>query len=294
MASNKTASPSSPTGKKVKETKSTSCIEPAHGWAVVANFGPSGVRWSGTGPRLKVVAVNLERGTGSTTAARLDLLRKAIDLVHPDGPIIYLTPAGFFGCASSRGDHINDGNLSWPGIADPAELTQLLGEQAAALPKDTMLAIGVDKGSEDALQEQWWFRGGRSEPERQLVRGAMLKGEMKERTFQVDGFHVLGFVCGELWDGGSGFEFQKHTAGLDLVLDLAHASINRLWDRTVRPERRCAFQRTFFDLKLKCGAMLAYAHDMDTKAGIVRRQNNWILFKKENPFPEDGYEALRL
>jgi hypothetical protein len=157
-------------------------------------------------------------------------------------------------------------------------------------------------GKDVPFQEQWWFRGGHNEPVARLVRAAT---DLAKRKFRVGKFSVMGFVCGEVWDGGSSFNPSKDTAGIDLILDLAHASLNRVWARNVRPYPRCAFQRMLFDLRTKCGAMVAFAHDVDLKErslvrdpkerSLVRRQDNWIVFRGENPFPDSAeYEVLRL
>src|SRR5690242_15417350 len=75
----------------------------ASGWAVTACFGPGGIRWQEEGPCLRVVAVNPCRGTGSSADSRIDLLRRAVERLGRDGPCVYLTSAGFFGCAAPAG-----------------------------------------------------------------------------------------------------------------------------------------------------------------------------------------------
>jgi hypothetical protein len=103
---------------------------------------------------------------------------------------------------------------------------------------------------------------------------------------EVGGFRLRAFVCGELCDGGCGFDIAHDLQGIDVVLDAAHGSITRRWDRAAQPWPRGAFQRTFRQLGTVCGAILSQAHEADAGAGYVRRQDNWVVFKGELPFPE--------
>lgn len=270
--------------------------DPAKGWLVSTRFGPGGKRWSGSGPALQVVAINLERGTGSQEEARLNLLKRAVNIIQVDGPLVILTPAGFFGCETLRGDRCKpEIDLKWNPIQSVTSLADSIGDAIAEFSDHVILGVGVDKAGDTHSQEQWWFRGGKRTPERELIRGRC--ESMAERTFQVGPFKILSFICGELWDGGSVFTVDQHLAGIDVVLDLAHASVNRTWDSTKRQKYRWPFQRAFFDLKDKCGGMLAFAHDLDTtppSCEYVLRKENWIVFHQEFPFPIDGYEVLRL
>src|SRR5438067_8882254 len=79
----------------------------AKGWGVTARFGPGGIRWPGAGPCLRVVALNPQRGTGTTTRARFEFLRRALATVGTDGRTVFLTAAGFFGCVAPPGDSLN-------------------------------------------------------------------------------------------------------------------------------------------------------------------------------------------
>jgi len=267
-------------------------VEPALGWAILTEFGKNGARWDGVGPSLRGVAINPERGTGSSVQARLELLRQAINDVPPEGPTLYFTAAGFFGCRAERGDKISD--LAYSPMPELADLPALIGEIAAALPENCALAVGVDELDDDAFQSQWWFKGGSPDRIRHIYRCTSRDINLQHRIVSIGEFSVIGFLCGELWDRGRAFDYEKDSRGIDIVIDLAHASINRTWDGAVRPKRRCAFQRTFFDIRSNCGAMLAQAHDKDTASGLVRRQQNWIVFKGEFPFPKNGYRVTRL
>jgi hypothetical protein len=111
---------------------------------------------------------------------------------------------------------------------------------------------------------------------------------MADRSIQVGRFRVLAFVCGELFDGGSGFDAVTDTAGVDLVLDAGHASVARAWDRAAMPPR-FAFQRAFATIGRYCGGMLAQAHDAGDYA---RRQDNWVVYRGQLPFPEVEVDAV--
>ncbi len=253
----------------------------AFGWAVTARFGAGGTRWTGSGPHLRVVAVNPRRGTGASVDARLDLLQRAIDATHTDGPCVYLTSAGYFGCVTTAGDSTRD--FSWPGDLDLGDLDRRLGAISATLPKDTLLAVGAEQSWETHEQKVWWYTAGSRARSGEVVRDATA---LADRVLDVGGFRLLLFVCGEFWDGGSGFDMTRDTKRIDVVLDAAHGSINRVWDRAAEPWPRCAFQRTFLYLGRVCGGMLAQAHEADTGGGYARRQNNWVVYRGELPFPE--------
>ena len=253
-------------------------LGPASGWAVTARFGQFGKCWDGSGPCLRVVAVNPRRGTGSSLEARLDLLQRAIKRTEEKGPSIYLTSAGFFGCVAPAGDQIN---FDWPGEFDVSDLDRRLGELAMRLPADTRLCVGVEPTSDD--QWLWWYKGSVSSRFREIVQNCT---EMQDRRIEVAGFRLLVFVCGELWDRHErGFNSARDTVGIDVVLDAAHGSINRVWDRVADPGRRWAFQRAFGHLGDVCGGMLAQAHEAGND--YVRRQDNWIVYKDELPFPDE-------
>ncbi len=203
---------------------------PASGWAATARFGPGGTCWAGSGPCLRVIAVNPQRGTGSSPDARLDLLRRAVEQPAEDGPHVYLTSAGFFGSAAPAGDRI--AGLYWPGDLDLGSLDSRLGDLASRLPRDTIIGVGVEQSSAYADQRIWWYSGVTRTRDRETVR---TESPMAERRIEVGGFRLLAFVCGELCDGGSGFDPETDTAGIDVVLDAAHASVARAWDREATP-----------------------------------------------------------
>jgi hypothetical protein len=253
---------------------------PASGWAATAYFGPGGTRWAGSGPCLRVVAVNPQRGTGSSSDARLDLLRRAVEQSVGNGPCVFLTSAGFFGCAAPAGDKIAD--IYWHGDLDLRNLDGRIGDLAFHLPADRIIGVGVEQSYADADQRIWWYSGGSRTRNRETVRG---ESSMTDRRIEVGGFRLLAFVCGELCDGGSGFDAEIDTTGIDVVLDAAHASVARAWDREAAPQR-FMFQRAFRTLGQYCGGMLAQAHEVDAGDGHARRQDNWVVYRGEPPFPE--------
>lgn len=114
---------------------------------------------------------------------------------------------------------------------------------------------------------------------------------MAERRIEIGEFRLLAFVCGELCDGGSGFAPATDTVGFDVVLDAAHASVARAWNSEAEPQR-FVFQRMFRTLGRYCGGMLAQAHDADSEEGYARRQDNWVVYRGESPFPEMETRAL--
>jgi hypothetical protein len=254
-------------------------LGPASGWAVTAHFGPGGTRWAGSGPCLRVIAVNPRRGTGSSPDRRLELLERAIEQTAEGGPCVYFTSAGFIGCATPAGDQTKD--FFWPGDLDVSDLDRRLGDLASQLPADTRLGVGVEASDTD--QKIWWYSGCRIARSPEIVRA---ETQMQDRLVEIGGFRLLAFVCGELWNGGSGFDITRDTVGVDVVLDSAHGSVNRVWDRAANPRRRWAFQRTFRHVGEVCGGMLAQAHEADAGHGYVRRQDNWVVYKDELPFPD--------
>lgn len=253
----------------------------AEGWAVTARFGPGGVRWGGAGSCLRVVAVNPQRGTGTTTPARLDLLRGVLAMAGTDVPTVYLTAAGFCGCATPPGDSTTD--LTWPGSLDLPRIDQEVGDLASRLPPESLLLVGVEPSWHDPDQRIWCYGGGDRTRRKNIVRA---EADMVDRLLEVGEFRLLVFVCGELWDGGSGFDLATHTAGVDVVLDAAHASVGRWWDRAAEPSRRCAFQRTFRRLGRVCGGVLAQAHEAESGKESLRRKDNWVVCRGEWPFPD--------
>src|SRR5262249_37278650 len=142
---------------------------PASGWATTACFGPGGTRWTGSGPCLQVVTVSPQRGTGSSSDVRFDLLRRAVQQPAGDGPCVYLTSAGFFGCAAPAGDKIGD--LYWPGDLDLRSLDRRIGRLAFHLPANTIIGVGVEQSCADADQRIWWYSGGSRNHIRETVRG---------------------------------------------------------------------------------------------------------------------------
>jgi hypothetical protein len=233
------------------------------------------------------VAVNPQRGTGTTPQARLELLRQALETVRDDGPTVYLATAGFLGCVTPAGDSLK--NLLWPGNLDLEGLNREIGDLAVRLPKESLLGVGVEPSGRLGHQWLWWYTG-RSCWRRTVIIRA--ETAMRDRLLELCGFRFLGFVCGEPWDGGSGFNLALDTAGVDVVLDAAHASINRWRDRAAQPARRCAFQRMFLRLGEACGGILAQAHEADAGAGLVRRLDNWVVYRGELPFPEVEVRAI--
>ena len=261
-------------------------FEAASGWAVTACFGPGGIRWPGAGACLRVTAVNPQRGTGSSSDARLDLLRRAVEQEGAIGPCVYLTSAGFFGCAAPTGDRI--AALTWPGDLDLGDLDRRIGDLARRLPADTVIGVGVEQSWATADQRIWWYTGASRTRSHETVRN---ESTMADRRIEIGEFRLLAFVCGELCDGGSGFDPATDTTGIDVVLDAAHASVARAWDREAEPQR-FVFQRMFRTLGRCCGGMLAQAHDADSGDGYARRQDNWVVYRGESPFPEVEVRAL--
>lgn len=253
---------SQPAGEVVPPRKGTVRVQAhiggaASGWVVAARFGPGGVRCVSEGPSIRVVAVNPRRGTGSSPEARLGLLRRAVERTSETGPTVYLTSAGFIGCAAPEGDRTKD--FYWPGGLDLQSIDRRLCDLAARLPPDALVCVGVEDSWEDEAQRLWLYAGGVSARVREIVRADTT---LQWRSLQVAGFRLLAFVCGELWDGGGGFD-PANAEGVDVVLDAAHGSVNRVWDRAAEPWPRCAFQRAFLKLGNKCGAVLAQAHEAE-------------------------------
>lgn len=225
-----------------------------------------------------MVAINPKRGTGSLPKERLTLLRRAIHQTTDDGACVYLTSAGFFGCAAPAGDSSRD--FRWPGDLDLSGLNRQLGNLALGLPSEKVLGIGVEQSPEYADQRIWWYRGESRTRYGETVRA---NTSMSERLIEVGGFRLLAFVCGELYDGGSGFDPAADTDDIDVVLDAAHGSVARAWNRVAMPPR-CAFQRAFATIGQYCGGALSQAHDEGDE--YARRQDNWLVYRGELPFPD--------
>lgn len=228
--------------------------------------------------------MNPRRGAGTSVNARLELLQGVLGPAVQDGPCVYFTSAGFFGCAPPAGDRIR--HIRWPGRLELSELNRRLGALTAALPFDQVLGVGVEQSPEYTDQRIWWYRGGSRVRHRETVRA---ESPMPDRRIEVGGFRVLAFVCGELCDGGSGFDAPTDTAGIDVVLDAAHASVARAWDRAAIVQR-FAFHRAFGTLSRYCGGMLTQAHDAGED--YARRQDNWVVYRGELPFPDVEVVAI--
>ena len=154
-----------------------------------------------------------------------------------------------------------------------------IGELALRLPADTILGVGTERSCADPDQRIRWYSGGSRTRNQETVRG---ESSMTDRRVEIGGFHLLAFVCGELCDGGSGFDPERDTTGVDVVLEAAHASVARAWDREAAPQK-FMFQRAFRTLGQYCGGMLAQAHEADSDDGYARRQD---IYRGERPFPE--------
>jgi len=249
-----------------------------------AKFAASGRRWTNKGEHLLVHAVSPERGSGSSSSARLNLLRRAVALGGQDAQGLYLTSAGFFGCSASEGN--SAAGLKWPGLwpAGEERLLTALGAFASGLRDGVWLAIGVDMSRCYEAQEFWWFRGGESTHQCRVFRN---RTPVADRVVTIGPFKVLGFVCGGIFgDHGIKCAVPDDVRGIDVVVDAAHASMNRQVDpaasaSNLRP--RWAFHRTLRRLGDHCGAVFAHAHGAND--GLVRNCDNWIVYRGENPFP---------
>lgn len=260
----------------------------AEGWLATATFAKGGSRApeGAKGERLVVHALNPERGTGSSVRARFNLLKRAVALAEAKRNTVFLTSAGFFGCVAPPGN--SSKNLSWSEIDRPAEkrLLKRLGDLSASLPAGVWLSIGFDRsGQNHKDQELWWFCGGQSERMHVHVRAVT---PVADRVVAVGSFKLMGFVCGGIF-GHHGIQprIPKDLVDVDVVLDAAHASMNRRHDRedtaaALRP--RWAFHRTIRQLGDRCGAVFAQARGADEN--LVRNCDNWIVYRGERPFPD--------
>lgn len=260
----------------------------ATGWLATATFVTGGARppQDNLNSVLTVHAINPERGSGTSLRARGELLKRAVVQGGQVANTVYLTSAGFFGCVSPAGN--SSRGLKWPGIDQRTEARLLarLGGFAHSLNPDVWLAIGVDlSGETHTKQELWWFRGGSEELQHKDVRGVT---PADDRMVAIGPFNIKAFICGGIF-GYHGVEplIPEDLAGVDVVLDAAHASMNRKRDaeadeNTLYP--RWAFQRTICRLGDHCGAVFAQARGAD--ASLVRNCDNWIVYRGERPFAD--------
>lgn len=250
----------------------------------MVRIGRGGRRPSNKGKALQVVAIHVERGTGSTVAARANLLARAIEAAPPNEPTLYLTTAGFFGMDTKPGASTKEDGLHFFQPRGPS-VTKALLRVAGSLPAHAHVLAGVDEPDANDEQELWLVSGGE-------IVGEPVRREdqpVHDRIFEVDGFRVLPFVCGEIYDGGITFDPETDLKKIDVVADAAHASVNRSHD----PDRRWSyapFQRRFLDIAPHAAAVLAHAHDNNER--LVRCRNNWAVFRDKSPFPgESGTNA---
>jgi hypothetical protein len=145
------------------------------------------------------------------------------------------------------------------------------------------LAIGVDRSGCYEAQELWWFRGGESTRQHRFVRN---QTPMADRVVTIGSFKALGFICGGIFgDHGIGCAIPDDIRGIDVVVDPAHASMNRQRAPAASVSAlhpRWAFHRTIRHLGRYCGAVFAHARGADTT--LVRNCNNWIVYRGECPF----------
>lgn len=247
----------------------------ARGWATVVRIGRGGRRPRKNAKALQVVAVHVERGTGSTVAKRANLLARAIEAAPPNEPTLYLTTAGFFGVEYPAGSSVDDLVFFRP---RRSSVEKALLRTTGDLPAHAYVLAGVDLDDDEyENQELWLVNRGKliREPTMRYVQAP------HERIFEVDGFRVLPFVCGEIYDGG--FNPEADLKKVDVVVDAAHASVNRAHDRD-RRWSYAPFQRMFLDIAPHAAAVLAHAHDDNER--LVRCRNNWVVFRDEAPFPK--------
>lgn len=232
------------------------------------------------GKALRIVAVNVERGTASTVAARAHLLLRAIEASPPDEPTLYLTTAGFFGVDYPAGSSVDDLSFFRP---RRSSVEKALLRTTRDLPAHAYILAGVDLDNDEYEHQQLWLAKGGwlvREPIRRYVQPP------HERIFEVEGFRVLPFVCGEMYDGGVSFDPKTDLMKVDVVVDAPHASVNRSHDRELRWSY-APFQRMFLDIAPYAAVVLAHAHDDNER--LLRCRNNWVVYRGESPFPgEDG------
>ncbi|HYI00690.1 hypothetical protein [Hyalangium sp.] len=254
---------------------------PAQGWIATAKFGKRGIRAQDDRSTLTVHALNPERGTDWSISGRLDLLERALMTAPPErGETIYLTTAGWFGCATPKGDTAT--GLTWLCLSEAEEesLKKAVGLLVEKLPQTTQVAIGVDRRyGYDDQQELWWFQGGYSDVQATHVR------THKPVPRSIGDYRVLAFICGAIYGfGGPALDVGRDLSGTDVVLDAGHASLNRQWNPQVPLSRkRWAFHRSIRKIGTQCGAVFSHAHGDDY--AYVRNCDNWIVYRNEPPFP---------
>ncbi len=251
---------------------------PARGWTNTAAFARSGWRAPSEDDSLRVVVLNTESGTASSTSARRALLVAAVERASNAGPTVLITPAGFFGCTIDAA-----GNPHWQGIVDIAVLKDELIDLARSWPASLMVAIGVDVAGDD--QRQWWLVGGGESLQCEVLRGSATRAAtpLSRRSVKHAGHTLLGFVCGEGYEWPEA-ELAAALVGIDVVAVSAHVEVNRIWDPEIdQGLKRWAFQRRFRFISEYAGAALAHARGADDN--YVRNCDDWFVHRGEEPFP---------
>jgi hypothetical protein len=257
------------------------------GWLGEARFARGGGKASYDGPSIAIRTVNPRRGTSWAIADRLAFLKNAVGALSSAGTTTYLTSAGFFGARASQGWYAGDGG-SWEKLSsdDLSAIDQGLGTLSTSMPGGTFLIVGVDRNSQE--QELWFYRGGERERFDRVCRGDV------PRPIDLDGFKVLVFICGAIFNSkeGNPLDPRRHLDDIDVVLDAGHFSLNRVRARRVAPDRnRWAFQRKLQEISPHCGAIFSQAHG--NEHGVYLRDcDNWIVYQGGDPFPGEskGYE----
>src|SRR3569833_118421 len=99
----------------------------------------------------------------------------------------------------------------------------------------------------------------------------------------MNGFTLLGFVCGEAYEWPED-QLCAALRDVDVVAVSAHVEVNRQRRRRIEPtHRRWAFHRRFQMIASRCGAALAQSHSGDYDR--VRVCDNWFVFRNGSPFP---------
>ena len=250
----------------------------ARGWTNECVFARHGDQPSSDGDALRVVVLNIESGTAGSIAARRALLTAAIERVGDSGPTLLVTPAGFFGFGVAP-----DGAVSWTGVADITLLENDLSRLARSWPTSLMVAVGVDRDSDD--QRQWWFCGGEGRRRCEISRSGTSRDAtpLSQRRVTHAGYTLLGFVCGEAYEWPQP-DLAADLPGIDIVVISAHVEVNRIWDREIDPGlKRWAFQRRFQFIAQHAGAALAHARGIDD--AYVRNCDDWFVHRGNDPFP---------
>ena len=258
-----------------KATKALSIPGAARGWIYTALFGHGGtIGRPGTG--LAVHAINPERGTNFSLTARLTLLGRALQKSVPrSSATVYLTAAGFLGCATLPGNTPRE--LRWLTLM-PAQVSWLernLIAMMAGFRRATWLAVGVDISPSD--QQLWWCQG-RS---RTILK---MRRVDDPGAFKIGRFWVRPFICGAIiGKAGVKLDRRRHLATVDVVLDASHASLNREWNGPPGSSWQ-AFHSIIYDIGRTNGAVFAHAHGADFR-GTVRDCDNWVVYRGRRPFP---------